>query len=146
MLVNPSGHTVMLHAPRAIITEVILTNPKPPSELIYHVTRILGWVRFAIHVISLGMSSLINQIPIVVVLLTNTLITAYYIGADHQHIGSKLHIERRDLKGKHDSRLEACIEFQLSGLEIENLSSWGELPSRSNQLWWDRYERRSVEM
>lgn len=117
MLVTPSGHKVILRAPRAIITEVILTNPKPPSKLTYHVARILGWVGFGVHVVCLGMSSLVNQIVIVFVLVTSTLITGHYIGADHQHIASKLFIERRDLNGKHDSRLE-----------MENLARWGELP------------------
>lgn len=145
MLVTPFGHTVMLQAPRAIITEVILTNPKTPSQSIYHIARILGWVGFGVHAICLGMSTLVNQIAIVVVLLTSTLITAYYMGADHQNIGSRLQIKRHNLNGELDSRLEACIEFKLNHLEEENLELWGELPSRSNDFWWKRYQRRIAE-
>lgn len=74
MFAAPSGHTVILHAPRAIITEVILTNLKPPSKLIYHIARILGWLGFGVHVVCLGMSCLVNQVFVVDVLLSSTLI------------------------------------------------------------------------
>ena len=72
LLITPSGKAITIYAPCGIITEVLLTNPKPPHPRLYSFARVLGWVGFACHVISLGMTALVNQLITVVILLTAT--------------------------------------------------------------------------
>lgn len=89
LLVTPSGHAVTLQTSRRIITQVLLTNLKPSHKRMYRIARVLGWVGFGVHIICLGMSSLVSQILTVVVLLVSTIIIACNIGVDYQHIVSK---------------------------------------------------------
>ncbi|RHZ43688.1 uncharacterized protein CDV56_102888 [Aspergillus thermomutatus] len=88
LVLTPSGAAVTIYAPRGIITDVLLTNPSPPHGRLYQCARIMGWAGFGCHVVTLGMSSLANQIIAVVALLMSSILTAYEAGSDPWHIGS----------------------------------------------------------
>ena len=139
LLVIPDGRVVTIYAPRGILTDVLLTKPRPSSPSFYTFVRWIGWLGFGTHVVSLGMSALLNQILTVGLLLTSSILVGNRIGCDELSIGSQLEIKRFDERGGKESRARTYLRMDLSDSEEENLVAWGLFPRRSNQQWWARY-------
>jgi hypothetical protein len=106
----PNGRIVTMYAPRGIITNVLLTIPQPPRARLYLLVRRLAWLGFGVHVISIGMSALVNQILVVAVLLVSTVLVASRVCCDETSIGSELGIKRFDeIEGKESRSRAYCV-------------------------------------
>lgn len=146
LLIVPSGKAITIYAPCGIITEVLLTNPKPPHPRLYSFARALGWLGFACHVITLGMSALVNQLITVAILVTATILVANRIGCDELHIGSKIQVQIFDETNGIDSRSRAYLRMDLSQSEEDALLAWGLVPQQSNEPWWTRYRKGNADI
>jgi len=135
----PNGRAVTIYIPRGVLISCLLTTPHPPNPRIYTAARVIGWAAFGCHIIMLGMTTLVNQILTVVVLVTATILASRQIGADQFHLASRLNINRFDHPDPHDSRTSAYVRLNLSATEERKCVAWSLLPHESNQQWWRKY-------
>lgn len=133
----PTGNVVSILLPRGILTDVILTDPHPPNNSLYTATRMLGWISFGCHVITLGMTTLFNQIITVSVLVLSTILAAHRVSDDESRIADNIKILRADAApGKKNHRTTTYAQLRLSDSEIESMLLWSLFPHRSNTDWW----------
>jgi hypothetical protein len=137
-LTLPNGNAVTVYGPRMAVVGCLLTNPKPPAN-IYLGLRILGWTAFGVHVIAIGMSTLVNQLLAVALLLFSTLLKAYRVGDISSIIGSRLVIDF-EAGNPHWNRRPAYIQLRMTEQEENSMVSWNLLPQRSNRYWWGLYK------
>ncbi|KAJ9236797.1 hypothetical protein DTO169E5_5567 [Paecilomyces variotii] len=134
----PTGTVITIYTPRRILTDVLLTNPRPHRLRLYNAARALGWVAFGCHVISLGMTTLFNQIISVALLLLATVMVVYRFGEREYLIGNDIVICRCDAKGER-FRAATYARLDLSGKEEESMVLWNLFPHKTNTEWWSKY-------
>lgn len=140
----PTGNVVSILLPRGMLTDVILTTPNIPNPRLYSAARILGWIGFGCHVVSLGMTSLFNQMISVVLLLLSTVLAAHRIGDDESRISDNIKILRADAcKGQKNYRSTTYARLCLKDSEIESMLLWNLFPHRSNTGWWSWFTKIS---
>ena len=144
-LISPDGKAITIFAPCGIITEVLLTNPRPHSPRLYLFARSIGWAGFAAHVVSLGMAILVNQLITVALLLIATILIANGVGCDKVHISYQIQAERFDETRGSESRSRAYLRMDLSRREEDAMLAWGLFPRRTNENWWVRYRGGKAE-
>ena len=138
LLTLPTGNLVVMKVPRGVVLHCLLTTPRPSNSQLYNFMRMVGWVGFSTHIICLGMTSLLNQLLAIALLLVSTVLVAQRIGDDETRIGSHLHIQREDAVGS-DFRAAAMARMELSDTEEETMLAWNLFPQRSNWEWWQKY-------
>lgn len=138
LLTLPTGNAITIKVRRGVVLHCLLTTPLPPSLQLYNSARVMGWIAFGIHIVSLGMTSLLNQLLAVTVLLISTVVAAQRVGDDDSCIGSHLHIQREDFVGS-DFRAAAMARMELSSAEEETMRAWNLFPQKSNRDWWQKF-------
>ncbi|KAI1632879.1 hypothetical protein F4809DRAFT_61188 [Biscogniauxia mediterranea] len=138
-LTLPNGSAVTILGPRQIVTNCILTDPRPSKPTYYFLLRVIGWGAFGVHAISLGVAALFNQILCVVTLLVGTYFTATHVGDCREAIGSRLWLEV-DMGNPKWSRSLAYARLEMSKGEEDCMVRWNMMPQRSNSWWWNRYQ------
>jgi hypothetical protein len=129
----PEGRVITMYAPREIITDVLLTAPRPLRARLHLLVRCFAWLRIGVHVISIGMSALVNQILVVAALLVSTVLVASRVWCDETSIGSELGIKRfNEMEGK-KSRSREYLRLDLSRDQENSLLERSLLPQRSNR-------------
>jgi len=103
-----------------------------------------GWVAFACHVISLGMTCLFSQLLSVAVLIGGTVLKIYHYQDDKSRIGFALVLQRID-ESRRDFRAATYARLQLSQKEEESMIQWNLFPHESNEQWWERYRQCTTE-
>ncbi|PWY88048.1 hypothetical protein BO94DRAFT_535060 [Aspergillus sclerotioniger CBS 115572] len=134
----PTGTVVTIYTPRGVLTNTLLTNPRPGHPRLYKLMRAIGWVGFGCHVISLGMTTLFNQIVTVAVLLVSTVIVVHRIGEDEHLIGENIAVSRHD-DLEEQFRAATYARLELSEKEEQSMVLWNLFPHESNTAWWVRY-------
>jgi len=134
------GSSVIIYTSRGLITECLLTNPKPHHHEWYRVYRIASWASFIIHIISIGMAALPNQLLCVTVMALSTACITMGIAGDNQIIGSMIRVRRFDHKGPSQSMAAMFARLRLNHEEEKCLVSWRLMPSKRNRLWWRKYQ------
>ena len=135
----PNGKAVTIVVPRGILINCFLTTPRPPYKRSYVAARLAGWFGFGCHVISLGMTALINQIFTIVVLIGATLLTTFRVSEVPFRIGLSLELSRTDAHDENDARTEAYLRLRLSTSEEAKMADWNLFPHQSNNIWWNKY-------
>ncbi|KAK1974790.1 hypothetical protein LZ30DRAFT_739466 [Colletotrichum cereale] len=133
----PDGKAVTVITTRGIVLECLLTDPRPPHPRLYQAARIAGWTAFGTHVVVLGMSPLICQLPTVVMMIAATVATVYEVGADRYQISHEIRISRDDAEERF--RAAAYARLQLSEKEEISMVNWHLFPQKTNTMWWQRY-------
>lgn len=90
LMVTEDSKIITLDAPNYLIKAVFTTNPHIRNPGLYLTCRIIGWIAFAVHVISIGMAELPTQICSVVLIIVATVLTAYKVGCGDSMILSAL--------------------------------------------------------
>ena len=138
--------------PTAVLRQCFIKKPEPPNAVIYMLVRMLGWVFFAVHVVTIGLSSLAVQLVTVVILCASTILVACHIGDQEDQIGTRLRVERDHLepeklaafplldKGNGDRRQNAYVFLEPTGEEIESMEMWGLVPHKKNRRWWQEFD------
>jgi hypothetical protein len=140
----PTGEVVSIKVSRGIVLDCLLTNPRPPNPRFYTFTRAVGWLGFGLHVVSLGMADLLNQLLAVAVLLGSSAMVAWRVGDDETQIGRRLCIKRSD-HPLPDFRAAAMARLNPSPSEEDSLLAWGLFPHRSNTNWWRKFRACQAE-
>ncbi|KFG84473.1 hypothetical protein MANI_004194 [Metarhizium anisopliae] len=143
-LTLPNGKAVTILGPRQVLVGVILTDPHPLQPKIYFFWRAAAWGAFGTHAVSLGMTTLFNQILSIVALLSSTYLTAIHVGDRREAIGKSLWLEV-EMGDPSWSRGPAYARMAMSEAEEQSMVSWGLMPQRSNIQWWKRYRDRYPE-
>ncbi|KAF3920311.1 hypothetical protein AA313_de0210061 [Arthrobotrys entomopaga] len=142
MVTLPNGKAVTIHSPRKILLYCLLTDPRPAYPRVYAFTQFVGWFAFGCQIISLGMSSLVMQILTVVLLSFSTVLVVYRVGDDDSRISATLSLEIvEEGEGEVDFRALAYARLGLKESEEESMMLWNLFPHRSNEKWWERYDR-----
>lgn len=139
----PDGKAVTILGPRKLVVDCILTDPQPRKPGFYYLLRVACWGFFGAHAITMGMSSLFNQILSVLVLLLSTYAKATHVGDCRGKIGNKLRLEV-DMGDPHWSRSPVYARLNMSTIEEDSMVHWSMMPRRSNTWWWERYQKRHV--
>ncbi|RSL82297.1 hypothetical protein CEP52_016998 [Fusarium oligoseptatum] len=142
-LTLPDGRAVTILGPRMVVVNVLLTDPHPSRPRFYLALRLLAWLAFGAHAISLGMSTLFHQILAVIALLLGTFLAGSHVGDRNAFIGQRLRLDV-DLGDPTWTRSSAYARFNLTEAEEQSMSKWNLFPQRSNTFWWDRYRSKNV--
>ncbi|QKX63317.1 uncharacterized protein TRUGW13939_10487 [Talaromyces rugulosus] len=113
IVVTDESKAVTIQAPRYLTKSVFAVSPEAPNPNTYRVFQAIGWVAFAVHVISIGMAQLYTQIASVVLILGATILTAYKIGCEDsrpwQFIRRAIHEEDQGYSCRLTSNLKATV-------------------------------------
>lgn len=137
-LTLPTGNAVTIRVPRGIVLDCLLTTPRPPNSRLYSTIRAVGWMGFGVHMVCLGMTSLLNQILAITLLLIATVLVAQRVDDKDTYIGHQLEIRREDIKGP-DFRAAAMARLELSTAQENTMLAWNLFPQKSNTDWWQKY-------
>ncbi|KAJ6036368.1 hypothetical protein N7540_000647 [Penicillium herquei] len=116
IVVTDESKVLTIHAPSFLVKPAFTANPCIPNPSFYLTCRILGWIAFAVHVISIGMAALYTQICTVVLIISATVLTAYKVGCEDSQLATSIqsklhHTEEEDKEWSCwvTSRLKATI-------------------------------------
>lgn len=137
-LTLPNGKAVTIYGSRMAVVNCILTDAKPVDPFMYSTLRSVGWAAFGVHVVTLGMADLLNQILCVIILVCSTVLVARHAGDELYTIGAKLFLEVRH-GDPSLGRAAAYARLALTETEEDLMVHWSLLPQRCNHFWWDRY-------
>ncbi|KAJ5637472.1 hypothetical protein N7490_007351 [Penicillium lividum] len=98
IVVTEESKVVTLFAPAFLVRAAFTATPCIPNPHFYTFCRILGWIAFTVHVISIGMAALYTQICTVVLIIGATVLTAYKVGSEDSQLSRSI---RRKLHGVH---------------------------------------------
>jgi len=150
---TPFGDAVNIETTRDITTQTLLTTPrpqKPDSHLLHWLhdaIRAVGWFAYGGHVVVLGMTTLANQIIVIFILISTTIILVSRIdgGTSNVRIGTELQITAQT-PGKSRSHKELFILLNMTRDQENTFISWTLMPPRFNAHWWDGYESEKSQM
>ena len=134
-----NGCLVTIYAPRGIITQCLLSDPRPSNPSVYFSFQMIGWVAFLVHIVSLGMAALPNQLLTVSILAVSTVCVVLRVGSNDELIGQKLVIRRFDHQGPEKSMAACFARLRLSTDEEEAMVAWRLMPQFRNEVWWRKY-------
>ena len=134
-----TGSVVTIYAPRGVVTQCLLTDPRSSNRKVYFISRSVGWLAFFIHSATLSMASLPSQLLTVFILAVSTISIVFKVGSQDDVIGQKLVIRRVDHRGP-DTSMAACYaRLHLSNEEEEAMITWKLMPQLRNEIWWRKY-------
>ena len=131
-----NGCVVTIYAPRGIVTQCLLSEPRLADQKRYFIARMVGWVAFLVHVVALGMASLPNQLLTVLILAASTTCVALRVGSNDECIGQQVVIQRFDDHGPDKSMASCFARLRLSREEEEGMVAWKLMPQTRNEVWW----------
>lgn len=137
LVILPDGRAVAVRVTRDVLLNCLLTDPRPTHPRLYTAARAVGWAAFGIHVVALGMASLVCQLVTILLLILPTIVSAWEIGTDRRRIGRRLCLVRED--ADLPFRAAAYARLGLSATEQESMLSWNLFPQKSNEAWWTKY-------
>lgn len=130
---------VTVIAPRNVVVNCFLTSPRPLHLRVYSAVRVLGWLSFAVFVVSIGQATLVFQLIMVALTLIATLITVSGIGNNEMAISKTLSICRGEHSKSSERRIETYCRLGLSQAEEDTMVDWALVPQRKNVGWWKEY-------
>ena len=133
------GRLVTIYAPRGTVTGCLLTQPQPAHPQNYYAVRMIGWVVFFTHAVSINMAALPSQLLAIGILAVSTISTVVKIGSREELIGRKLVIRRLDHHGPDKSMAAFYARLRLNKTEEEAMVAWRLMPQFSNEVWWKKY-------
>jgi hypothetical protein len=168
-ITRSDGKMVTVKAPYSLLRTFYMTHDVE-SPIRYRVARYLAWVALGVHMLILGMCTLVVQIYTVVLLVCSTVAMCLQFNADfdrqHQLSGFKDCGEPQDevvrigfndywdiiktnptLPGSHvsstalDRRQIAWARIGPNEWQEETMKLWNLLPSTGNRHWWQEYQR-----
>ncbi|KAL4876321.1 hypothetical protein BJY04DRAFT_200029 [Aspergillus karnatakaensis] len=80
LVVTDDSKIVTVRAPGFLIRPAFTTRPAIQKPNVYLAYRSIGWIAFAVHVISIGMAAFYTQIFSVALIIIATVLTAYRVG------------------------------------------------------------------
>jgi hypothetical protein len=86
IVVTEDSKAVTIAPPAYLMRLLVAAGPKIPNARLYMAVRWVGWIAFAVHVISIGMAALYTQIATVVVILSSTVLTGNKVGYDDSRV------------------------------------------------------------
>lgn len=86
LMVTEDSKVLTLVVPNYMVKATFTANPQIPHRCIYLACRVIGWIAFAVHVISIGMAELPTQICSVVLIIVATVLTGYKVGCEDSRI------------------------------------------------------------
>ena len=134
------GRFVTIYAPRGTVSGCLLSQPQPANPQTYYVLRMIEWVVFFSHAVSLGMSALPSQLLTISILAISTILTVVKVGSRDDLIGQELVIRRLDHRGPDKSMAACYARLRLNTAEEEAMVAWKLMPQFRNTIWWRKYK------
>ena len=136
----PNGKAVSVHTTRSIVVDYLLTNPVAGNPRVYRLVQGLSWLCFVLHILALGMASLMHQILAVGVVSISTISLVRGVGVDDTRIAN-LRLFKYEYLTTPDTRSEAYARLRLSQEEEDGLVAWSLIPQKRNTTWWQKFDR-----
>jgi len=89
IVIRDDSKVITLDAPEYLV-RIFATNPDIPNQLLYAVFQWIGWISFAVHIISIGMAALPTQIYTVLLLGIATILNVSKVGCDDSILWRRL--------------------------------------------------------
>jgi hypothetical protein len=91
LIIMNDAKAVTMMVPRDLLAppSVFIFNLEPPNRLLYGIARWLGWITFAVQVVTIGMADLATQIVTVFLLVFPTILFIARLGCDDSRWWSK---------------------------------------------------------
>jgi hypothetical protein len=86
LVVLDDSKTITMDGPSYLMGGVFTRQPDIPNQRIYSVTRWIGWLAFAVHILTLGMAALHSQIYTALLMIIATILTTYKLGCEDSNI------------------------------------------------------------
>lgn len=136
IVVTQDSKVVTIDAPGFLIQPAFTSNPHIPNPFFYLFCRIVGWIAFAVHVISIGMAALHTQIYSVVLIIGATVLTAYRVGCQDSQLRSTichklLHVD--DEENEWSFWVTSRLKGTVSAYPIED-TQWDPVSKEKNIL------------
>lgn len=158
IVVTEDSKAVTINAPGFLMRPALTANPQIPNPIFYLACRILCWISFAVHVISIGMAALHTLIISVVLITVSTVLASYKVGCDDSQIlnaiWSKLyHIdyEENEWSCWVTSRLKATVSFYTVEdtqwdpiLKEDNVSRTKEVTDKAYFWPWGSWSKKGI--
>ncbi|KAM6519040.1 hypothetical protein FALCPG4_012694 [Fusarium falciforme] len=143
IVILDDSKAVTVRAPAYLMGGVFTRNPDIPNPRLYAFTRWIGWLAFAVHILTIGSAALHTQIITVVLIITATILTCYKFGCDDSKIWASLRSARTADDGFSrtcwvSSRLEATISV------YPEQWSWWPKPCQTFGLEAEKNEERKM--
>ena len=163
LLIFPDGKKAYLQIPAMYWKECFTQSPSITRRG-YSAMRVIGWLAFGTHVVTIGASFFVNQLWSVLYLLGATVLTSYGVGrldaqdessffarvkgifrrrSPQQHaIGTSLHasIDRIPLASSDEVDVYAAIQLHLQG--EAKMTRWGLFPPVADTRWHAAYQKQ----
>lgn len=136
------GKLVTMYAPPNLIKNCFIDKPVPSNKRLYKMMRGIGWIGFAAHVITIGVSGLATQIVTVFLIVVPTVLTIFKIGCDDSVIGSRLKAEISTTGQVGERRQDTYLALDLSDAQETSMVAWSLMPHKDNDEWWEEYEEK----
>lgn len=135
----PTGNAVRITAPKGLLVNCLLTNPKTrgPLQLL---VRTLGWAAFGGFAVTLGMSTLFIQILTVVIVLACTCFAVWGVGDDTKSVGTRIEVVQEEHAEDSDRRAEAYFRLDLSSEDEDFMIHQSLMPMKAARNWWEPYD------
>ncbi|KAL4783336.1 hypothetical protein BJX76DRAFT_358080 [Aspergillus varians] len=86
LVVMQDSKVVTLEAPGFLIRPAFTASPHISNRGFYLACRVIGWVAFGVHVITIGMAALHSQIYSVVLIVGASVLTGYKVGSEDSQL------------------------------------------------------------
>lgn len=141
IVVMADSRVVTIEAPGFLVKPALTCNPHIPHPGFYLFCRIVGWIAFAVHVISIGMSALHTQIYSVVLIIASTVLANYRVGCQDSHIGRAIwkKLSRSSIEDHEDHEWSCWATSRLKGTVSEWKTDTLETPGVTKKMYsWPR--------
>lgn len=82
IVIMDDSKVVTMKTKEYLIAKVFAGNPEPPNPWMYNFMRWVGWLAFAVQIVTIGNAQLLTQICIVVLLSGSTIATVSKVGSE----------------------------------------------------------------
>ncbi|KAI9368949.1 hypothetical protein BJX61DRAFT_546030 [Aspergillus egyptiacus] len=86
LVVMPDSRAVTMFIPEHLLRGVFVTESPVASPGVYRLAQWIGWVAFAVHIVTLGMAQLATQLYVIVITVIPTVLVCYGFGCDDSRL------------------------------------------------------------
>jgi hypothetical protein len=82
------GKQINMYAPSSLVRCLFIDKPVVVEDYRswYFAARMVGWIAFAAHVITIGQAGLATQIVTVFIIVISTMVTVFKVGCDDSYV------------------------------------------------------------
>lgn len=144
LVILSDAKMVTMYVPAGVVYACFVPKPNIKRPLLYYSIRMIGWVGFAVQVVSLGMSGLATQLITVSIMVIATIATHFHIGCEEEIVGTRLYATKGDFGRDRSKRKAVYAALELEEYEEQSMLAWNLMPHKTTPTaaaWWSSYRK-----